>query len=96
MKKNKEKFLCCEKCFYDICKLDIPTARIWIRICDIYEKVKSNVFSINIPDFEELRILENNGFLVTTETNEELIVKLNGVRNDNAGTYFCIRDSHDD
>jgi hypothetical protein len=91
--KMTKKFLCCDDCFADICKKDIHAARLWLEICEIYNKAQ-NIFGIKLPDFTELSTLEHMGFIVTTDKKDHLLLKVNGIHEDKQGTYFCINGSH--
>lgn len=65
----------------------MESAELWKDLCEI--QLSHVVFGLEMEDFEEMRILENLGFVVTTDSPEIIIVKVLGEKKDLAGDYFC-------
>jgi len=81
--------LCCEKCFEHIAKKNASAATIWLDLCLL--QMQSDVFGIRTQGHKHLRLLELQGYLVTTDTPEVLIIKMLGKAYDEKGAYFCPR-----
>ena len=79
--------ICCNECFDLIARKSTISAKLWLDLCDLY--IKSNIFGLRSEDFRELRILELLGFIITTETPDIILVKVQGQCEDYQGVYFC-------
>ena len=76
----------CDECFARICRKNVATGRLWIDLCsakDIYPVLK-----IKSDEFEELRLLELMGHIVTTEDKDHILIRVTG----NESSYFCNGD----
>ena len=88
---------CCDKCFEEIAKIYAPSARIWMDLCALSVK-RGHIMQLSIPDSDPLRILENLGFLVSTEQEETITIKMNGrfEVQQTPNFLFCIQhDKHE-
>lgn len=79
--------LCCDDCFALIARRSSGAASLWLNLCEI--QLGHEIFGLKLPDLPEFQILENLGFVTTTETNDMILMKVHGKRDDLAGTYFC-------
>lgn len=79
--------LCCDECFALIAKRSTPAARWWLDLCHIQETC--SIFGLAIPDNQILQLLEQLGFITTTETMNMIVVKVHGREEDALGTFFC-------
>jgi hypothetical protein len=85
-------FICCEKCFETIGKHNTRAAKLWMDLCAM--KLETNdILRFKTPDFPELRVLERQGFLTSTDEENCIAVKINGHMNSITGEhFFCVQD----
>ena len=86
------KYKCCMYCYEQICHEDIETAHLWPTLCG-YAFKSDGYLTLKLDHSleEELEILEYLGFVTTHETNEEMIVRMEGVFTDaEMDCSFCI------
>ena len=62
-------------------------AVLWVNLCVIQSTCA--LFGIETTDSLDLQLLEILGFIKTTETNEEIIIKVHGKENNGYISYFC-------
>ena len=79
--------LCCDECFGMIARRSTGAAKLWLDLCEIQRH--SQTFGLRTPDFPALRLLENLGFILTTEIPGIIAIKVQGQKQDALGTYFC-------
>ena len=93
MNSNKY-FICCEKCFETIGRTNTRAAKLWMELCATY--LECGLFSVAV-DFGEVGVLENLGFLVSTETQDNSLIRVKGHMNSVHGEhFFCVKDGcHD-
>jgi len=85
-------FVCCEECFESIGKRNTNAARFWMDLCALRLK-KGEVFTLKTLDFPELRALELLGFLVSTDKNSEIAVRIKGHCHTAEGqVFFCLKE----
>lgn len=88
-------FICCEKCFEEIAKTDTSASKLWMDICNNTIIDKSNVCALK--DFPELRRLELMGFIITTDVEDFIEIKLIGLTKTPEGEDFiCGKDGKHD
>lgn len=94
------KLLCCDKCFERVAKKNVSSARMWLDLCRVSEEEGDYFALMDTQYFDigclELRVLENLGYITTTESSNMLRLRMNGRRQDDAATYFCAEGGHDD
>lgn len=80
----------------EIGKTNTSAAKIWMDLCALQEKHGPRV-PIKGNGFSELAVLEKMGFIVTTETDGYVVVKVQGGELDeDCETFYCInRNEHD-
>lgn len=84
-------FICCEDCYAAICKKSIKAAKLWMQLCAV--KMTKDVFVLENNDFPELRILENMGFLVSTDQYKSLSIKTRDFKlTEDDQPFFCVQD----
>ena len=90
-------FHCCELCLAELCKTHTNSARMWMDLC-AYSVHKGQIMTFKSEDMTELNILENKGYLVTTESPGRVIIKMNGhFINEENDDFFCLRyGDHDE
>lgn len=81
-------FVCCFECFQDIVKENPAASKIWLDLCSLVED-PGDLIVFKSLDFDELQYLEKCGFIITTETDKELIIKVLGVEEDEEGEQYC-------
>jgi len=85
-------FICCEKCFETIGKKNTKAARLWMDFCAM-KLQNGEVVEIETQDFPELRVLENLGFLISTEKKNSLAVRIKGHMSTEEGEhFFCVKE----
>jgi len=86
MKKNKAS--CCSACFGRIAAIDVGAAKFWLNACELTNSDNMILRMKPIEHFE-YDLLEKLGFISTIDTLSEIVIKLNGLKKDNEGHYFC-------
>lgn len=85
-----EKAVCCSKCFRFLSEISPLCSTLWLRLCDYHKN--DGLFFVDENDQADLIThLELLGFVTTTENASHLIVKVNGLTNDDEGDYYCPR-----
>ncbi len=90
-------FTLCEKCYHCLLKINENTPRLWMNLCS-FSMHAGNPVIIDSTDFPELRELEKAGFILTTERNDSISVRVNGyLKTDDNQHFFCPKGgTHDD
>lgn len=79
--------VCCERCLVKIGRRSQSAARFWMNICEIPE---GNPI-IADDDYPAMSVLEEMGFLLTTDIEDNLIVmKILGKHYYSQGDYFLV------
>ena len=93
-----DRTFCCSKCFEQIAKKSTCAARLWLEICDvIYQGELLRVFSSGETLFDEhLKILEELGYVLSTDLEEVLAIKLINFDPLNPKYPFCTDKSHEE
>lgn len=87
-------FICCEQCFETIGKIDTKSAKLWMDFCAMHLE-KGEVLTLHPLDFEEIRTLEVLGFLVSTELEKTLAIRINGhMKTDEGEDFFCAKEGN--
>lgn len=77
---------CCDDCFEYLGKKSTKSARFWLDLCLMSVLRKTQILSM-YNDFEELKNLENEGFISTTEEPPYVNVRINNY--DESLNLFC-------
>ena len=89
-------FICCDQCFEGIGKKNGRAARLWMDLCTMWMNC-GGTFTMKTVDFPELRLLEEQGFLVSTETPFGIAIRINGHMSCYDGQqFFCIKAGQHD
>jgi hypothetical protein len=84
-------FVCCEECFHTLGKKKAKLVRLWMDLCTMYCAANRSVY-LDEQIIPNLRNLENLGFVVSTECNNGLLIKVMGHCVSNEGERcFCIK-----
>lgn len=91
---------CCSRCFKDIAVQSTMSARLWLKLCDLFIKLDGDLVENAILEFTHsltdvdlsVRELEINKFLVSTESKSGMNIKLLGFNNG----LFCVNQSRHD
>ncbi len=86
------KYKCCMHCFEDICHEAIDVAHVWPQLCG-YAVKNGGLVGFKLKNYfsYELYTLEKLGFIVSHETDKELVVRLEGHLIDAEDEHaFCI------
>ena len=86
---------CCEKCFSGVAKQSTGAAKLWLDLCEYAINLKRNFVKIEEPKNVHLefylKLIEHEGLIVSIDTNEAVIIKLNSF-----DEIFCKkREYHD-
>jgi predicted amidophosphoribosyltransferase len=95
MQKSMNRYACCSSCLEHIAKINTNAARLWCDLCALPQ----TPILVHGQDMPELRILEQLGYVVSTESAENLSIRLEGRHNfsEDLPTFYCInRLNHDD
>lgn len=79
--------LCCDACYDLIAKRSDLAASLWLELCEI--QIRSEVFGLKTPDSGHMQLLETLGYIITTETKEYIMIKVQGRNHDSLGDFFC-------
>ena len=83
-------YTCCEKCLQTIGTINTPAAKTWMDLCQI-GNIKGFT-EVKFYDCHQFQILERHGFLVSTEKEDGIAIRLNGKCHTNDGLdLFCIK-----
>lgn len=86
---------CCEKCFEVVAKQSTGAAKLWLDLCEYAITFKINVVKIEEPNNVHLefylKLIEREGLIVSIDTDEALIIKLNSF-----DEIFCKKGKHDE
>ena len=86
-------FICCEKCFELAAKRSPNAAKLWMDFCAI--KLEEGEVICLHKNFPELRSLETMGFLVSTDLEDSIAVRINGhMTTEDGEHYFCIKEGN--
>ena len=81
---------CCDKCFDTLARKDAAAAKLWMELC-ILKMVEGDIVAIRGKDTPELRTIESNGYITSTDTLNHLLIRVNGHMIDELGQdFFCI------
>ena len=83
-------FICCETCFQSIGEKNTKCARLWMDICASKLEYGEIVKSYDLPEIKEL---EEMGFIISTEQNDYIKVKIQGhIQTHDGENFFCIKE----
>lgn len=85
--------VCCDQCFAMIATRCPRAAVLWLDLCDL--DMQFNTFALETVDVASLRLLELFGFVITTDKDNLIIIKVLGRQKDDIGEFFCIGDCCD-
>lgn len=88
--KMNDPAICCSKCFDVIARRNQKAAQFWLQLCDL-EKTHG-LFGIKCNDTPAMRDLELMKFIITTETNSTILIKVLNKQTDEQGPFFCRGD----
>lgn len=88
-------FICCSDCYDRIESHGTSFAEAWVRLCKM--RMESKEWIAFNRDLLEFEILEEMGFLVSTEYEDVILVKLNGyTKTEDNEDFFCVCSEWDD
>lgn len=90
-------FVCCTECFSEIAYQSTTAATLWVDLCCLM--AKSELGRVKLPqrDWNELRLLEQMSYILTTEDLNSLYIRVEGLGVDNDGRYmFCVCEPEGD
>ncbi len=85
-------FTCCTECFDSIGRRSTRASRLWMDLC-ADTMTHGAILNMRTLDFPELRTLEKLGYLVSTDKEHTLGVRLNGyMKSEDHQHFFCIKE----
>ena len=88
-------FTCCEKCFQTIEKRNSKAANAWMHLCLLHLTKGLNLAVFK--DKPEIRALEILGFIVSTDFQTSISIKIKGhIMTDDGEHFFCAKGGHHD
>ncbi len=85
-------FICCNQCFETIGRRNTNAARLWMDFCAAKLKC-GEIIELEMSDFPELRVLENLGFVVSTDRQNTIAIRVNGhMSNQDGEHFFCVKE----
>jgi len=88
-------FICCEKCYQDIVNKSLASAYMWMELCKRVLENENTVieyFDVIIPS---LRILEENKYILSTEREKMIAIRVNGyMLSEDGQHFFCAKEGH--
>lgn len=86
----KSKARCCNQCVEMIARRSTSAARMWMDLCS-YSMEFARLHFKQEEDGYELRLLEQLGMVTSTDVDDRIVLKVNGL---NPGNIFCCRREH--
>lgn len=94
-KKKDQEFVCCQKCVEFLGKKSTSIVMIWLEMCAAY--LDANKPIVAAPtESNTLEFLEKNGFIVTTDAGENVLIVPQGYHHEpdwNTPDFFCVNPS---
>lgn len=91
MKMDEKYFVCCEECFKNIGKKSTSAARLWMDLCAM--DCSYGLTGLKAQDDPELRTLELNGFIRTTDKLDHINIRLLGhMETEDGEPFFCCKE----
>jgi hypothetical protein len=82
---------CCPKCFQSIAHLNTRAAKLWVDMCEYVSFTGNNIVLKDKYCGEDLIDLEKFGYIISTDDETRIIVKLNGLTQDeNEEDLYCL------
>ena len=88
--------ICCEKCLEDIARINALSGRLWLDLCKI-QTLSSKPIILETPDSTAFQDLETRGYILTTDHEDKMVIRVLGhTLADNGEYFFCVkRGDHD-
>lgn len=82
---------CCPKCFEAIAQLNTRAAKLWVDMCEYTCFTGHDIILKDKYCGDDLIWLENFRYIISTDDDERIIVKLNGLTQDENGEdLYCM------
>ena len=62
------------------------TAKFWMELCQL--QMDCDFVALKTQDFDKLKFLEQSGYILTTDTDEYILVRV-FIQTDETGPFFC-------
>lgn len=80
--------ICCDDCFALLARKSTKVARLWTDLCDADHLY--GIFGLVTPDSHHSLVhLEQMGFIVTTDTEDSIIVKVTKKNDQDEAFFYC-------
>lgn len=90
-------FYCCKACYAHLEKININAAKSWCNLCETFINARG-VFGIKeylMPEaIPVLRLLEENGFVLSADAPEAVKFRVEGYALENDIHTFCVNRTH--
>ena len=93
-----KKSICCSDCFNFIARNSVSAAKLWMNLCEsVSNDIEKDPTIVVVAEENYVHVftsLERMGFIVTTETSDYLVLKMNGIYSKRIGEICCCSESH--
>lgn len=88
-------FVCCTECWEILEKVHPEAANLWTELCSL--QLSNGGFFECQEDMPELRELEILGYITTTETEKNILIRARGhIMSEDGQHFFCSREGDHD
>lgn len=85
---------CCPRCFENIALYSTSAAKLWVDMCDYKSFTGQDIVFKDKYCGDDLIWLENFRYIISTDDDNRIIVKLNGLNQDENGEdLYCMEIS---
>lgn len=85
----------CIDCCIDIMQKSKSASKLWLDMCSTCDDEYFYMYMSGEEDEIDIQLLENLGYLVTTETEDYIKIKMNGyIIDEENNAFFCIKNGH--
>lgn len=85
--KMSEQTFCCDECFSYLGKKSSEAAKLWLDLCQM-QATGNAMLGVGV-EFNALRLLETERFLVSHETAHWIFIRVKGLKKEHGIVYFC-------
>ena len=81
-------FICCERCFESIALISPRAAKLWMDFCAYH--LELGIVALDEKKLPEVELLESLGFLLTTDTDDLTLIRVEGeMKTEEGEPFFC-------
>jgi len=87
---NQNEIMVCHKCFDRINNVSVESAQVWLKIVEKAHVASVFCYTENALYDNQFRLLENMGFLVSTDVSDHIEFKIMGKKRDLNGNIYLV------